>query len=143
MAIIVMTSGSFDLFHIGHARYLEKAASYGTMLIVAVETDELVRIRKGPNRPVIPQYERIEMVRYHHSVDRAIFKEPGVNIAEMYSPDIIIVSDDRSVPKISGVNVIVLNRMANTSTSNIVRKIEIKKKTGESDGHVTSPEENI
>ena len=128
MAIIVMTSGSFDLFHIGHARYLESAASYGTLLIVAVETDELVRMRKGPGRPVIPQAERLEMVRYHRSVSDVVLKKPGENIAEKYSPDLIIVSDDRPRPKIPNVNVIVLPRMAQTSTSNIVRNIEIHRR---------------
>jgi len=44
---IVLTSGTFDLFHIGHAQYLEKAKALGDVLIVGVDSDEKVRKRKG------------------------------------------------------------------------------------------------
>lgn len=130
MAIIVMTSGSFDLFHVGHARYLDAAALYGTKLIVAVESDELVRARKGPTRPIIPQDERIELVSYHRAVDGVVIKNIGDKIAELYNPDIIIVSDDRPTPKIANVNIIVMPRMAPTSTSNIVRNVELQRREG-------------
>ncbi|HNV45384.1 MAG TPA: adenylyltransferase/cytidyltransferase family protein, partial [Candidatus Woesebacteria bacterium] len=55
---VVLTQGSFDLVHIGHARYCEKAKSFGDLLIVGVDSDEKVRARKGKNRPIVPQDER-------------------------------------------------------------------------------------
>lgn len=44
---IVLTSGTFDLPHIGHAKYLEKAKSFGDILVVAVDSDEKVKKEKG------------------------------------------------------------------------------------------------
>ena len=52
---VVLTQGVYDLLHEGHALYLEVAKSYGDLLIVGVDSDELTRMRKGPNRPIVPQ----------------------------------------------------------------------------------------
>ena len=50
---IVFTNGCFDVLHLGHVTYLAKAASLGTRLIVALNTDESVRaLNKAPNRPI-------------------------------------------------------------------------------------------
>ena len=46
---IVFTNGCFDLLHLGHVDYLEKAAEKGTKLIVAINTDSSVKKLKGPN----------------------------------------------------------------------------------------------
>lgn len=56
---IVLTSGTFDLFHIGHAQYLEKAKEMGDVLIVGVDSDARVKKRKGPERPIVPENERV------------------------------------------------------------------------------------
>jgi D-beta-D-heptose 7-phosphate kinase/D-beta-D-heptose 1-phosphate adenosyltransferase len=59
---IVLTQGVWDLIHEGHAKYLQKAKEFGDILIVAVDTDEVVRYRKGPNRPIVPEKERVRMI---------------------------------------------------------------------------------
>ena len=51
---IVFANGAFDLFHVGHLRYLEGAAALGDILIVGVNSDASTRAYKGPDRPVIP-----------------------------------------------------------------------------------------
>src|SRR5271156_3110053 len=58
---IVLTQGSWDMVHIGHARYLEEAKRHGDFLVVGVDSDEKIRRRKGPDRPVVPEGERLEM----------------------------------------------------------------------------------
>src|SRR5258706_6536345 len=55
---IVLVQGTYDMVHIGHARYLEEARRQGDVLIVGVDSDEKVRARKGPTRPVVPASER-------------------------------------------------------------------------------------
>ena len=65
---VVLTQGVFDLIHEGHAKYLEEARKRGDVLIVAVDSDEITRSRKGPNRPVVPESERLRMLTFLRSV---------------------------------------------------------------------------
>ena len=66
---IVLTVGTWDMLHIGHLRYLEKAKSQGDILIVGVDTDEVVKQCKGTLRPIVPFKERCEMLTYQSCVD--------------------------------------------------------------------------
>jgi len=52
---VVLVSGSFDVFHIGHAKYLEAAKNEGDILIVGIDDDEKITERKGPDRPVVSE----------------------------------------------------------------------------------------
>lgn len=61
-AIIGVTSGCFDLLHNLHLNYLERCARMCDFLIVGVDSDDLVRATKGPNRPNIPEMQRVQMV---------------------------------------------------------------------------------
>lgn len=80
---IVLTQGVFDLIHEGHAEYLEKAVSHGEILIVGVDTDALTKKRKGPNRPVVPQAERIKMLSHLRHVSILTFREDGDDIGKL------------------------------------------------------------
>lgn len=66
---VVLTQGVFDLIHEGHGKYLERAKAQGDILIVGVDTDEYTRKRKGDNRPVVPESERLRMLSFLRSVD--------------------------------------------------------------------------
>ena len=59
---IVFANGGFDLIHVGHVRYLLGAAAEGDALVVGVNSDESIRRNKGPNRPLQPLAERMEIV---------------------------------------------------------------------------------
>src|SRR4051812_37949654 len=72
---IVLTSGSFDLIHEGHALYLEEAKKRGDLLIVGVDSDEKIRRRKGPDRPIVPEDERLRMLTHLRSPDIVFLKE--------------------------------------------------------------------
>ena len=50
---IGLVQGSWDLFHIGHLRYMKKAKELCDYLIVGMDSDEKIRLRKGPSRPII------------------------------------------------------------------------------------------
>jgi rfaE bifunctional protein nucleotidyltransferase chain/domain len=78
-AKIVLANGCFDLFHVGHLRYLEGAAHLADVLVVAVNSDEQARKLKGEDRPHTPQDERAEIVAGVRCVDIVtIFEEPTV-----------------------------------------------------------------
>jgi D-glycero-D-manno-heptose 1,7-bisphosphate phosphatase len=63
------TSGAFDLLHAGHVDYLEKAKALCDILVVGVNSDRSVREYKGPDRPIVPGRERIQLVAALESVD--------------------------------------------------------------------------
>lgn len=93
---IVFTSGTFDLPHIGHFKYLEKAKALGDLLIVGVDSDEKVKIRKGPSRPIVPQDERIAMLSHLRHVDVITIKnhsDPKLHLLKIIRPHIMIISE--------------------------------------------------
>ncbi|MES2471162.1 MAG: adenylyltransferase/cytidyltransferase family protein [Patescibacteria group bacterium] len=93
---IVLTQGVFDLIHEGHANYLEKARAYGDMLIVGIDSDELTRKRKGPNRPIVPQSERIRMLSHLRHVDIIALRDLDHDIGHLIrviEPDVLVVSE--------------------------------------------------
>jgi rfaE bifunctional protein nucleotidyltransferase chain/domain len=78
-ARIVLANGCFDLFHVGHIRYLAGAKALGEILIVGINSDEQVRKLKGENRPFMPETERAEIVSALKCVDYVtIFREATV-----------------------------------------------------------------
>src|SRR5690348_3108352 len=66
---IVLTSGTFDLLHVGHLHYLQSVKSYGDVVIVLLSSDARVKARKGPKRPVIPENDRAELLESLRFVD--------------------------------------------------------------------------
>jgi len=92
---IVLTQGVYDLIHEGHAAYLEAAKALGDILIVGVDSDELTRKRKGPDRPIVPQEERLKMLVHLRHVDIVTVKEIGDDIGDLIrvvKPDVLVVS---------------------------------------------------
>jgi rfaE bifunctional protein nucleotidyltransferase chain/domain len=67
--VVVFTNGCFDLLHPGHIRLLEESRSLGDVLFVAINSDSSVRRLKGPQRPVMPQEERAELLAALAAVD--------------------------------------------------------------------------
>jgi D-glycero-beta-D-manno-heptose 1-phosphate adenylyltransferase len=66
---VVLANGCFDLFHVGHIRYLREARQKGDILVVALNSDSSVRRLKGPCRPILPQRERAEILASFWFVD--------------------------------------------------------------------------
>lgn len=65
----VFTNGCFDLLHIGHIRYLNKARLKGDLLVVGLDTDAAVRKLKGNSRPITPLKERLRVIAALECVD--------------------------------------------------------------------------
>jgi FAD synthetase len=98
---IVLASGTFDLLHLGHVRYLEEAKKAGgrnAILIVIVAKDETVQKRKGA-RPIMPEEHRRALVESLKVVDKAIlgFKDLDIlAVIEEVKPDFIAVGYDQN-----------------------------------------------
>jgi len=131
---IVLTQGSFDMIHIGHCRYLAKAKTYGDVLFVGIDSDEKIKKRKGPERPVVPEDERTEMLTYLSSVDHVVIKPlaaPKWQLIKLIKPDVLIAVENtysnqeiEALEKFCG-QVVVLKRQATTSTSAKLRRLQI------------------
>jgi len=131
---IVMTQGTFDMVHIGHGRYLDEAKRRGDLLIVGVDNDEKVRSRKGVDRPVVPENERLEMLTYIRPVDLVFCKkkeDPKWKLIKTVRPDVLIVIGEnyttaqrKELKKYCG-EVKVLKRQATTSTSAKLRFLQM------------------
>jgi rfaE bifunctional protein nucleotidyltransferase chain/domain len=94
--VVVLTSGSYDLKHVGHDRYLEQARSKGNFLIVGVDSDAKVRERKKDMyRPIVPELERMEQLTHLRHVDAVVLKhpeDPPHHLMRSVRPDVLIIS---------------------------------------------------
>lgn len=87
---VVMANGCFDLLHVGHIRYLRAAREEGDFLLVAVNGDASVRKLKGPERPLMNELERAEILAALECVDLVtIFNDATVdNLLRRLQPDV-------------------------------------------------------
>lgn len=89
---IVFTAGSWDLLHVGQCRYLEEAKSRGDILVVGVSSNDAIRKVKGPNKPILDEKIRAEMLTYLRDVDFVtILPEPSCTpTLGLLKPDVFI-----------------------------------------------------
>ncbi|MFM8535948.1 MAG: D-glycero-beta-D-manno-heptose 1-phosphate adenylyltransferase [Acidimicrobiia bacterium] len=131
---VVFTNGVFDILHPGHVRYLQAARALGDKLIVAINSDRSVReLGKAPNRPIIPQHERAEVLRALACVDEVvIFDEADPHaIISKIQPDILVKGADwgadaiigRDVVEAKGGRVVRIPLAEGYSTTKIINKI--------------------
>ena len=87
---VVFANGCFDLLHVGHIRYLQSARQLGDALVVGLNSDESVRQLKGPQRPLMPEDERAEILAALACVDYVVlFQEVTVErLLRVLKPDI-------------------------------------------------------
>ena len=78
---IGLVMGSFDQCHLGHIRYLKRAKEECDYLIVGVDSDAKIRKRKGANRPLIPEEERLDTIM-ELGVNKVKTYEPGKSLAD-------------------------------------------------------------
>jgi rfaE bifunctional protein nucleotidyltransferase chain/domain len=92
----VFTNGCFDLLHLGHVRYLESARALGDFLILALNSDEGVRLLKGAGRPLISEDERAGILAALTCIDYiTIFDEPTAgSLVALLQPSIYVKGGD-------------------------------------------------
>lgn len=95
-AKIVITFGTFDVFHVGHVRVLNRSAAFGDRLVVGVSSDAL-NFAKKDRYPVFTQDERVEIVTNMRVVD-AVFVEESLDLKRDYlvehRADVLVMGDD-------------------------------------------------
>lgn len=130
---VVLANGCFDLFHVGHIRYLAGAKSLGDILIVGINSDEQVRKLKGEKRPFMPENERAEIVSALKFVDYVtIFPEPTVTeLIRAIKPDFHAKGTDyttetvpeREIVKEYGGRVAIVGDPKDHSSTELIQKV--------------------
>jgi D-beta-D-heptose 7-phosphate kinase/D-beta-D-heptose 1-phosphate adenosyltransferase len=131
---LVFTNGVFDILHVGHVRYLQRARALGDALVVAINSDASARELKGENRPLTKQNDRAEILAALACVDYvSVFDElsPRALIAELL-PDVLVKGGDYTLDQIhgreeveaAGGRVVSLPFVEGVSTSQIIERME-------------------
>lgn len=131
---IVFTNGCFDIVHLGHIDYLEKARNLGNRLILGLNTDASVKRLKGESRPVVNEYARARMMSAFEFVDAVVlFDEPTpLTLIEEVKPDILVKGDDYTVETIVGADFVIgkggevktIPLVKGYSTTSLIEKIK-------------------
>lgn len=131
---IVFTNGCFDLVHLGHVDYLEKAKQKGDKLVLGLNTDASVKRLKGEKRPLVNEYARSRMMAAFEFVDLVIlFDEPTPKeLIEQIVPDILVKGNDYTIDTIVGADFVIKNGgkvetidlVEGYSTTNLIEKIK-------------------
>jgi len=93
----VVIAGTFDIIHPGHLWFIKKASEYGKLTVV-VARDESVKRFKG-HLPIVPEDQRLMVVKGLKYVDDAVLGHPGediLKIMEILKPDILVLGPDQS-----------------------------------------------
>ena len=132
-ARVALTNGAFDLIHVGHLRSLEQARAHGDLLVVGVNSDASVRRYKAPDRPIVPQADRAELLAGFACVDYVtIFDESTAEqLLEAVRPDAYIKGaeyatrpfPERAVVEAYGGQIVLVNLEAGRSTSNLIDEV--------------------
>jgi choline-phosphate cytidylyltransferase len=124
----VITFGTFDVFHVGHLRVIERAAALGDRLVVGVSADAL-NVRKKGRAPVFSEAERLEIVAALRDVDE-VFVEESLErkreYIERYAADVLVMGDDwagRFDEFKDACEVVYLPRTPAISTTALIEKI--------------------
>lgn len=130
---VVLTSGSFDLIHLGHVKYLARAKEFGDILAVGVDSDAKIRRRKGDDRPMVPQDERLEMLAYQRPVDLIYLKgddDERWGLIRAVKPDVLVLTADHSYTEAEQQELLefcgrleVVERQASVTTSERIRQM--------------------
>lgn len=136
---IVFVGGTYDMFHVGHARYLQKAKEQGDVLIVGVDSDSLTKKLKGDSRPIVPFDERSETLIHNRSVNIVTVLNSNNETDQLIKdikPDVLVLSTstnyvDEFVSKMQKKlgpycgKIVVFDPQAITSTSARIRFLTI------------------
>ena len=101
---VVFTNGCFDLLHVGHITLLERARLLGDRLIVGINSDASVRKLKGPNRPIVGENERLQVLAALAAVDGVVIFNEATPLELILSiePQVIVKGGDYSPETIVG-----------------------------------------
>ena len=132
--VVVGTNGCFDILHIGHIRSLQKAKTFGDILVVGLNSDSSVKKIKGNSRPINTENERAEVLAALNCVDVvSIFpEETAERFLEMLRPNIYVKGEEYEVDTLPesqvirkyGGKIIQIPMIPNISTTNTINKLK-------------------
>ena len=130
---IVFTNGCFDLLHVGHVTYLERARRHGQRLVVGLNTDRSVRALKGPDRPLIGEQDRARVLAALAAVDAVVLfdEDTPIELIRAIRPDVLAKGADYREDEVVGAaevkarggQVVLVPLVDDRSTSGIIRRL--------------------
>ncbi len=131
---IVFSNGCFDILHKGHVEYLAKAAEFGDVLIIGLNSDSSVKRLKGANRPVQDENTRALILAALQFVDAVILFDSDTpkDLIEFINPDVLVKGKDYAINQIVGADFVLNNGgkvetielVEGQSTTNVIEKIK-------------------
>lgn len=131
---VVFTNGCFDILHLGHVDYLEKAKEKGSKLILGLNSDSSVKKLKGENRPINSEMARARILAALEFIDLIIIfsEETPLNLIVQLKPNVLVKGGDYSLENIVGAKEVLamggkvetIEFVENYSTTNIINKIQ-------------------
>ena len=128
---VVFTNGCFDILHLGHVKYLQKARALGDVLIVGVNSNESVTRLKGPSRPVNDEFDRAYLLASLEVVDYVvIFKEDTpYELIKKIKPDILVKGADYKDKEVVGSDIAkevkLIDFVDGKSTTSIIERMKL------------------
>jgi len=131
---IVFTNGCFDILHLGHVEYLSRAASYGDILIIGLNSDKSVKSIKGPSRPVQDEITRASVLASLQFVDKVVLfdEDTPYKLIKRIQPDVLVKGADYKPEDIVGYDIvksksgeiITIEYVEGQSTTGIINKLK-------------------
>ena len=126
---IVFTNGCFDILHIGHVKYLEKAKNFGDILIVGLNSDNSTQRLKGKNRPINTQDDRAYILASLEAVDYVVIfnEDTPLDLIKFIKPDVLVKGGDYEGKEVVGQDIAKELKLVQfidaKSTSKTIKKI--------------------
>jgi len=130
---VAFTNGCFDLLHVGHVKYLQKARTYGDLLILGLNSDASIRRLKGEKRPLIDQHERAHILAALDCIDYVVIfdEDTPIRLLETLRPDVLVKGGDYTPDRVVGKDLVesyggrieLVEFVDGKSTTNIIEKI--------------------
>lgn len=131
---VVFSNGCFDILHLGHIDYLEKARHLGNRLVIGVNSDDSVRKLKGPERPVNVEMARARMLAALAFVDgvTVFHEDTPKELIRYLLPNILVKGSDYEIRNIVGAEDVLanggevktVNLVEGYSTTNLIEKLK-------------------
>ncbi len=130
---IVFTNGCFDLLHVGHVKYLQKARRLGDLLVLGLNSDDSIRRLKGPSRPLIGEQERAHILAALTCIDYVVVfdEDTPLELIRLLRPHILVKGGDYTPEGVVGKDLVesyggrvaLIDLVDGRSTTNIIEKI--------------------
>ena len=127
---IIFTNGCFDILHSGHVQYLEKAKSFGDILILGLNSDRSITSIKGEGRPINNQLDRAYILGSMSVVDYVVIfdEDTPLDLIELIRPDILVKGGDYKAEDVVGKGIVkqikIVDLIKGKSTTKTIQKIK-------------------